>query len=155
MTSFQSGSCPSSMYLKRTFSGATRLSAVKSIPTSRTLAGRRIPCLSSYGLPSAFDLLDAHRRREFVDRKMTGIDHLDTISGQEPQFAIGELRDGRTVGVGRKRAEPDAVGRTPNRRFDPDASGRRSTRPVRSVVCAPGRKPCTTTTTRSSSSVVQ
>ena len=76
-------------------------------------------CRVRYGLPSALILLDVHRRRELVDRKMPGIDHLDTFSRQEPQFAIGELRDGRTVGVRRKRAEPDAVRRIPNRRFNP------------------------------------
>src|SRR5271166_2377300 len=65
------------------------------------------------------DLLDAHRRWEFVDSKMTGIDDLDTFSRQEPDFPIGALRDARTVFAGRKRTEPDTVRRIPNRRFNP------------------------------------
>ena len=51
---------------------------------------------------------------------MTGIDHLDAFSRHEPQFAIGGLRDARTVGASRDAgAEPDAVRRIPNRRLNP------------------------------------
>src|SRR5271157_732006 len=65
------------------------------------------------------DLLDAHRRREFVDSEMTGIDDLDPFSRQEPDFPIVALRDARTVFAGRNRTEPDTVRRIPNRRFNP------------------------------------
>src|SRR5438552_2757789 len=45
--------CPSNLYLKWIFSGAARLRAVYSIRRLRTLAGRLIPGLRSYGLSSA------------------------------------------------------------------------------------------------------
>src|SRR5271165_3371665 len=50
---------------------------------------------------------------------MMRIDDLDAFSRHEPQFAVGGLRDTRTVGAGRARADPDTVLGTPNRRFDP------------------------------------
>src|SRR5208283_2929196 len=63
-------------------------------------------------------LLDAHRRRKFVDSKMTGIDDLDALSCDEPQFAISGLRYARTICASRSRAEPDTVRRIPNRGCD-------------------------------------
>ena len=69
-------------------------------------------------MSSAMILLDVDRWREFVEGKMTGIDDLDAFSRQEPQLAIGRLRDGRTEGA-RRTQRPDAVRRIPNRRFNP------------------------------------
>ena len=51
---------------------------------------------------------------------MTGIYDLDAFSRrQEPQFAVGGLRDGRIVVGRRKRVEPDAFRRIPHGRLNP------------------------------------
>src|ERR1035441_4626409 len=53
------------------------------------------------------DLLDVDRRREFVESKMMGIDHLDAFSRYVPKSAIARLRESRSEG-GRRTLEHGA-----------------------------------------------
>ena len=71
------------------------------------------------GLAVGGDLLDLYRRRDFIDDEMTRIDDLNAFPGHEPQFAIGGLRDTRTVFAGRTGAEPDAIRCIPDGRRNP------------------------------------
>ena len=69
--------------------------------------------------PVGEDLLDMHRRRDFVEGKMTGIDDSNAFSRQEPKSAICGLRDGRIVGGSRNCAEPHTIRRIPEGGLDP------------------------------------
>src|SRR3974390_2512228 len=42
------------------------------------------------------DLLDVHRRREFVERKIVGIEHGEAVPRGEPYFTVWGLADFRT-----------------------------------------------------------
>ena len=83
-------------------------------PHVADVGGQAHPLLELVWLAVGFDLLDMDRRREFVDSKMTGIDHLDAFSRHEPQFAIGGLRDGRTelAGAVERSRTPSAASQT-------------------------------------------
>jgi hypothetical protein len=62
-------------------------------------------------------LLDVHRRRKFVERKVTWIDDADVAEGQEPQSAIGGLADPRAI-TDTERMASDSVGTVENRGLD-------------------------------------
>ena len=49
-------------------------------PDVADVGGQAHPLPEFVRLAVGFDLLDVDRRREFVDSKMTGIDHLDAFS---------------------------------------------------------------------------
>src|ERR1700747_423261 len=69
------------------------------------IAGRVIPVFLAVGS----DLLDVHRRWEFVEGKVTRIDDADAVAGEEPQFSIGGHGASRAVAE-TARTAPDSVG---------------------------------------------
>ena len=91
------------------------------IASSRRQMQRRMDC-ALQALPISLlvgdDLFDVHRRRQFVDGKMMGIDDLND-SCHEPYFAVGGFRNARSIRARCIRAEPDTVRCIPNPGINP------------------------------------
>src|SRR5208337_705122 len=70
-------------------------------------------CRARQVLPTRFaiggDLLDVHRRREFVEGKVTRIDDADAVERQEPYPPVRGLGNARSE-AGGERMAPDSVG---------------------------------------------
>src|SRR5437762_3634637 len=72
---------------------------------------------SLVGLAVSGDLLDVHRRWEFVEGKVTRIDYADAVARRVPQFAILGFSDLQAVAASDRPAS-DSIGTVENRCLD-------------------------------------
>ena len=131
ITSCQFRFCPSSLYLKWIFFRRDQAQGGVLDSEVADVGGQAHPGPEVVWFVVGDDLLDVHRRRQLIERKMLRIDDADAAKTQEPQFAIRGFCDNRAIAAGIPMAA-HSVGTVENRTPGSSALDGRPRRPTQS-----------------------